>query len=65
MDPEYVTVTSECYSIANRREAVFRLTYQITPGPRPGVWKWFLVNHEEVGESGEGGWQAKGQYSER
>jgi len=55
MDAEYVTVTSVRYSIAHRREAWFRLTYQITPGPRPGLSKWFLVNNEEIGELGEVG----------
>jgi len=52
MDSEYVTVTVLRYCLALRREAWFRLTYQITSGPRPGIWRWFLVKMEEVVELG-------------
>jgi hypothetical protein len=50
MHTEFATVLR--YSLQSRREAWFRLTYEVREGPRPGIEKWFLVGMEELGELG-------------
>lgn len=43
-------VTAIRYSHQSRREASFRLTYEVREGPRPGMERWFLVGMEELSE---------------
>jgi hypothetical protein len=44
----YQEITAVCYSLRLKREATFRLKYEVGPGPRPGIEKWFLVRMEEL-----------------
>ncbi|MBZ5562699.1 MAG: hypothetical protein LAP13_09780 [Acidobacteriia bacterium] len=43
----YITIEAVAYSIRSRREATFRLTYEVTPRG-DGVRRWFLVAMEEL-----------------
>ncbi len=38
------------YSLRSMREVWFRLTYEVRPGPTPGIEQWFLVRMEELSE---------------
>jgi hypothetical protein len=38
------------YSLRSRREAWFRLTYEVRGGPGPGTEQWFLVGMEELSD---------------
>jgi len=48
MRREFATVVR--YSLRCRREAWFRLTYEVSEGPRPGTEQWFLIGMEELPE---------------
>lgn len=43
-------VVSRRYSLQSRREAWFRLTYEVREGPRPGIEQLFLVGMEELAD---------------
>jgi hypothetical protein len=45
----YEVITALCYSLRLRHEAWFRITYEVSVGPRPGITRWFLVRMEELG----------------
>jgi hypothetical protein len=44
----YVEDTVVRYNLRLKRETTFRLTYAVSPGPRPGIEKWFRVRIEEL-----------------
>ncbi len=44
---DYITIEAVAYSIRSRREATFRLTYEVTPRG-DGIRRWFLVAMEEL-----------------
>ena len=48
MRREFATVIR--YSLQSKREAWFRLIYEVGEGPRPGIEQWFLVGMEELSE---------------
>jgi hypothetical protein len=43
-------LTVRRYSLRMKSETWFRLTYEVSPGPRPGIDMWFLVGMEELSE---------------
>jgi hypothetical protein len=48
MRTEIMTVMR--YSLRSMRQTWFRLTYQVSQGPRHGTEQWFLVGMEELSE---------------
>ena len=47
MNMRYVVIENSAYCVLTRREARFRLTYEVKP-LREGLERWFLVSMEEI-----------------